>query len=373
MEYFCIDFAKEFHCLAGECPQSCCKGWHIPVDDETYSRYLLLSGVKGRSYRSHIIKKDPKRIKKILFRCPFHTSKGLCLHQACGEELLMPIICRNYPRRIIDFGDFMETTMELSCPEAARLFVENIRKHKFIPMSTKQKSVWDVENDDKDFLQFLLDTRNEIIDYVWEDGNLGLKWEAIFAFVYNMHDLLARDRLEDAKNIELTEDKLKQGAHALYNKGYSFYPISVIDRMLLEHIDYGGLILRVPRFYAFIKRYNKIFSKKQIDEADKYFTEKVNEMLKGNPNLEKKYKAYFCYVLQQEFLLSYESYSMIRELMLCILYTELLMLFDLTEYIKVGKITKEREQEILFLAEHNIRHNPSLTKNLYNVIREEIL
>mgnify|MGYP006874698003 CR=1 FL=1 len=32
------DYYKEFKCIAGECRHSCCIGWEIDIDEETYKR-----------------------------------------------------------------------------------------------------------------------------------------------------------------------------------------------------------------------------------------------------------------------------------------------------------------------------------------------
>ena len=32
-------YYKEFRCIADKCNHSCCKGWEIDIDDETYKKY----------------------------------------------------------------------------------------------------------------------------------------------------------------------------------------------------------------------------------------------------------------------------------------------------------------------------------------------
>lgn len=374
MEHFSIDFSLKFYCLGGDCPYTCCKGWQIPVDDETYARYLHIKGVKGRHIRSHIIKKDPKRIKKLFGKCPFHTSDGLCVHQQNGEEALMPLVCRNYPRRIFSANNITEMSLELSCPMAARMFLEDLRRYEFVKSPVKNKPLWDYENDDEEFFLYLKSERERLVNYVFTEGELFKKWESIYPYIYEMNDYLARDNLKKAMTISLQEDKELQGKHAIYSeRGYAFYPITAIDRMIIESIDVFGLFIKVPRYYSIIKAYKKIFSKMDIEVANRYFNETITKMCAENEYYEKKYKAYFAYMLQQEFLTAYESYSIIKVLALSILYTQLLMLFDLVEFVSKGSISKEREIEILYLTEHNIRHNPGLTKELYSIIREEFL
>lgn len=373
MEFYSIDISKKFKCVANKCEYTCCKGWLIPVDDETYARYSILPGQKGRLIRMAVKTKEPKRFRKCVNSCVFLTSNGLCRHELKGNKLLMPVICRNFPRRVLDFGERRESTLELSCPEAARLFLEEIKVHNFIE-DEKRESILDFYNDDKDFLNYLLSERKRLVDYVIKDGPLWEKWESIYAYIYNVHDLIARDKILEAMKLDLSEDKSLQGQHAIYSqRKYAFYPVSVIDRMILEEIDRSAIIVKMPRFYKYIKGYIKIFSKKNVNEADAYFSDIITQMCEKYEHLEMKYKSYFTYLMQQEFLVAYESYSLIREVALCILYTQLLMMFDLTEYVRTGALNKKNEISILYLCEHNIRHNPALIKNLYGIIREEIL
>lgn len=374
MENYCIDIAKDFKCLADACPSSCCKGWHIPVDEETYARYCTLEGVGGLFYRLGIVGKEPRRIRRIFSFCPFLTCNMLCRHQIKGNLLLMPLVCRNYPRRVIDCTRRKEFTLELSCPEAARLFLENKSCHKFVKTKENYPSGWDLINDEEDYLSYLDSERTRLINYTWEKGEIYEKWEAIFAYIYNVQDLLARDKFNEARVLNITENKEKQGQHALYtNREYAFYSVAVLDEMLIEYIDRSGLVVKAPKFYLLLRRYMKIFSKLNINDANKVFSDGIRKMIKTDPAYEKKYKAYFTYLIQQEFIMAYESYSLIREIMLCILHTELLMLFDFLEFSKRGVQSIRRETEILYLFEQNVRHNPDLTKALYEVIRREML
>lgn len=375
MEDYCIDLTEEFHCLGGKCKYTCCKGWQIPVDDETFARYLTLKGISGKIKRFFIVKKEPRRIRKVLLRCPFFTLNGLCGHQCKGDDLLMPVVCRNYPRRIMDQGTVREGTLELSCPEAARLFIENPGRREFVACD-RQNSIFNIFNEDPVFFRFLREERKKILDYIWcatGTEKLSRIWRTLYPYIYNMHEAISRDKLELAMTYSITEDENAQGKFAIKDRGYAFYPIKTLDRMILECIDYGALAIRVPKFYKFIKHYLKFFSKINLGEVDSYFNKEVEKMMEAVHGLELKYRSYFSYLIQQEWMLAYESYSMIREFTLAVLYTELLMLFDLVEYKKYGALSKEKQVLILHLCEHNVRHNPNLTKNLYTIIREEML
>ena len=40
-----------FRCLAGSCPDSCCKEWDVDVDDASAARYRALPGPLGQRLR----------------------------------------------------------------------------------------------------------------------------------------------------------------------------------------------------------------------------------------------------------------------------------------------------------------------------------
>ena len=47
-------FYKEFSCIAGACPDTCCAGWEIEVDETTAQGYLAEKGAFGDRLRREI-------------------------------------------------------------------------------------------------------------------------------------------------------------------------------------------------------------------------------------------------------------------------------------------------------------------------------
>ena len=118
------DFYDSFRCLAGSCPDSCCKEWQIAVDSESAARYEKLPGPLGDRLR-HVMCTEDGECSFTLEagRCPMWRSDGLCAIQAeLGADALCQT-CRDFPRLCHDYGNFAELGLELSCPEAARLML----------------------------------------------------------------------------------------------------------------------------------------------------------------------------------------------------------------------------------------------------------
>ena len=118
------DFYDSFRCLAGSCPDSCCREWQIAVNPEAAARYLNLPGQLGDRLRRVLVMEDGEFSFTLENgRCPMWRSDGLCAIQAALGEDALCHTCRDFPRLRHDYGDFAELGLELSCPEAARLIL----------------------------------------------------------------------------------------------------------------------------------------------------------------------------------------------------------------------------------------------------------
>lgn len=112
-----------FHCIAGACPDSCCKEWEIVVDTASAERYRSVSGTLGERLRQAMITDADGDIifQEHNSRCPFWNAQQLCdIHGELGEDALCET-CRLFPRITQDYGDFIEYDISPACPEAARL------------------------------------------------------------------------------------------------------------------------------------------------------------------------------------------------------------------------------------------------------------
>ena len=127
-------FAAQFHCLAGACPDTCCKDWEIILDEKTLARYRALPGVFGDEVRNALTT-DAEG--DTMFRltdghCPLLSSDGLCRVQlSLGEEALCDT-CRAHPRFYEEYGQTKELTLSISCPAAIDLLFAQETPIKFV-------------------------------------------------------------------------------------------------------------------------------------------------------------------------------------------------------------------------------------------------
>ena len=124
MQVFKPIYFDSFRCIAGQCPDSCCKEWDVQVDEASAALYRSLPGKLGEQLRSVLKEEDGETVMTIIDgRCPMWRDDGLCRIQAALGHDALCHTCREFPRLTHDYGDFVEKQLELSCPEAARLIL----------------------------------------------------------------------------------------------------------------------------------------------------------------------------------------------------------------------------------------------------------
>ena len=117
-------YYPDFACIASRCRHSCCIGWEIDIDGESFRRYQKTTGEIGKRLSCFISQKDtPHFILGEGERCPFLNREGLCdLILSLGESSLCEI-CREHPRFYNVLSDRVEVGLGLCCEEAARLIL----------------------------------------------------------------------------------------------------------------------------------------------------------------------------------------------------------------------------------------------------------
>ena len=123
------DYYKDFTCLASECPDTCCKGWNIEMDEESIIKWKELSEHARKHAgeglpvpEDHILvvehsKTDIRHQIKLNEKgfCPFLTENGLCsIVMNFGHEYTTKI-CRDFPRQQNDHEDIIQKAVAVRC------------------------------------------------------------------------------------------------------------------------------------------------------------------------------------------------------------------------------------------------------------------
>ncbi|HUA17458.1 MAG TPA: flagellin lysine-N-methylase [Bryobacteraceae bacterium] len=117
-----------FRCIGAQCEDTCCAGWIVHVDQTTYEAYQRVDAPELAPRLHQLVTLNTEdssadnyaRISLSGPSCPF-LAEGLCSIQSrLGEEYL-PVMCSTYPRVMNLVDDTLQRSLDLSCPEAARL------------------------------------------------------------------------------------------------------------------------------------------------------------------------------------------------------------------------------------------------------------
>lgn len=124
MEFRMPSYYNQFKCIADKCPDTCCAGWAIVIDDKTIQSYKDMLGDAGEYVRDKVDFEE-KIYKRCGERCAFLNDSNLCdliINQ--GEDKLCKT-CTRYPRHFEEYGDLVEAALSMSCPVAAGLIIDN--------------------------------------------------------------------------------------------------------------------------------------------------------------------------------------------------------------------------------------------------------
>ncbi|KNY28621.1 flagellin lysine-N-methylase [Pseudobacteroides cellulosolvens] len=168
-------YIEGFKCIGSACEDSCCVGWRVDIDNETYRKYQKvkddeLVGLFERYInRNRAVGHNDYSYAKIKLlpdlRCPFLDSDSLCkIHLKRGAEYLSNV-CATYPRLTNVVNGTLERAATMSCPEVARLALLNPNQMEFDEMEESYNT--------RNIIKTDLNTRdlkfnNKFQKYFWE-------------------------------------------------------------------------------------------------------------------------------------------------------------------------------------------------------------
>lgn len=186
MKYIKPGYYDKFRCIAQECPDTCCAGWQIVIDEESLERYSSVKGEFGRRLANSIDWRE-SAFKQKKGRCSFLNSDGLCdIYRELGETALCRT-CSMYPRHVEEFDGLRELSLSLSCPVAAGMILTCKDTLPLSEEETGEEEELAEEFEDFDIFLFtqLQDARNVIFQLLKEktlsvderlNGMLVLAW-----------------------------------------------------------------------------------------------------------------------------------------------------------------------------------------------------
>ena len=125
-------YVDRFTCLGGDCEDTCCSSWRVDLDRTSVRAYQASQDPELAPLFAQHVRLNPaprtartqghiEMLDTPCGECPFLDGGGLCRIQARLGESALSDTCASYPRSTVRFGDLLQSVLQLSCPEVARL------------------------------------------------------------------------------------------------------------------------------------------------------------------------------------------------------------------------------------------------------------
>lgn len=267
MLYLRPDYFKKFTCIAGNCPDTCCAGWQIVVDEESLHRYEEEAGHYGRELRDNIdwaegvFKQDAHK------RCAFLNKDNLCeMYKHLGEKSLC-MTCTNYPRHIEEFENIREITLSISCPEVARIILALEEPVTFVEEEVDGDEE-EFEDFDPFFFSYLEDARNILMDIL---QNRSLSVRVRLSLAQHMTEKM-QECIETSQLFELA-DIFEQ----YKNEGFLANAVENIEK------DWNALCENPREYYDISKSiFSRLYELEHLSEQWEPYLERCWELLYEN-------------------------------------------------------------------------------------------
>lgn len=194
MLYTYPDYYSEFHCIAGDCEDTCCAGWQIAVDERSLHRYYSENGPYKKKLQASVNWRKKVFRQKKDARCAFLCEDNLCdMYRNLGADSLCRT-CRLYPRHIEEFEGVREISLSISCPEAARILTA---RKKPVTFRTVEREGSEEYKDYDPFLYSMLADARECIFEILQNRKLPIENRILLSLgiAYDMEKRVSEGRL----------------------------------------------------------------------------------------------------------------------------------------------------------------------------------
>lgn len=199
MEIRVPSYYRKFKCTADQCPDTCCAGWQIVIDEETLDKYQKVKGPFGNRLANSIDWKEGCFLQYEEQRCAFLDENNLCdIYSEAGPEYFCRT-CRTYPRHFEEFENVREISLAMSCPEAAKLILCPKEPVRFVSVEKPYKE--EIYEDFDFFLYSKLTDAREMYFDILQDRSRPIRERIAMVFAMS-HDLQARIYRGDIAGME---------------------------------------------------------------------------------------------------------------------------------------------------------------------------
>lgn len=364
MLYTTLDYYEKFKCIAGDCPDTCCAGWQIVIDEASIKKYQNFKGdyvwkvMACVDWETETFRQDKAK------RCAFLNKENLCdLYTNAGESYLCKT-CREYPRHTEEFEGVREITLSISCPEVARILMEQMDPVKFI---TEEKEEIEETEDFSEFDPFLFsileDARKEMIDII-QDRTLSMR-ERELLVLGMAHDMQGRINRSDMFACSDVITKYTTEKARLFVKGYLAQKNPKEEELLAKEMFeklYKLEVLREDWEEVLHKTQNTLFFTNQESYVE--LCEEFEDYKKEHRDVDIHLEQILVYFLFTYFPGAVYDGMVFAKAQMAVYCVRMVELLWMTDWFLSGKILeKQRMTELLYRFSREVEHSDeNLTK-----------
>ena len=350
------EYFKDFKCITSKCEDTCCAGWGIVIDDVTYDRYKNVQGKFGERLRSEIVHEAGENIFVLKGNnCPFLNKEKTCdIYINIGEENLC-YTCQQYPRYTEEFGSLREIGISLSCPEAARIMLNNDKKVTF-ELSENEEVVSSYNDINAQLFIELLQSRNIVMDML-QDRDIDLRKRVALAllFVDEIQEKIDESEMKEIKSVrEKYSDKffleklLEKLEEYKDNEGIKYDNIQAYLNVFrdLKHItpnDPLGLNDALRYFW-------------QADEDEELYILKHKQFVEYYEDKIYKFENILVYFVFRYFMKAVFDYDALAKIKTAIISYMMIRELAVVRYIENNEFTDEDMVDIAHTYSKDIEH-----------------
>ena len=350
------EYFKDFKCIASKCEDTCCAGWGIVIDDVAYDRYKNVQGKFGERLRSEIVHEAGENIFVLKGNnCPFLNKEKTCdIYINIGEENLC-YTCQQYPRYTEEFGSLREIGISLSCPEAARIMLNNDKKVTF-ELSENEEVVSSYNDINAQLFIELLESRNIVMDML-QDRDIDLRKRVALAllFVDEIQEKIDESEIKEIKSVRekysdkfFLEELLEKLEEYKDNEGIKYDNIQAYLNVFrdLKHItpnDPLGLNDVLRYFW-------------QADEDEELYILKHKQFVEYYEDKIYKFENILVYFVFRYFMKAVFDYDALAKIKTAIISYMMIRELAVVRYIENNEFTDEDMVDIAHTYSKDIEH-----------------
>lgn len=367
------DYYKDFKCIADKCEDTCCAGWEVDVDDDSYEYYKTVTGPFGDRIKSVMV--PPTEEEEACFtlnngRCPFLNDNNLCdLYTELGEDKLCDT-CTNYPRFIEEYGSLREIGIALSCKTAGELILKSDKKVTF-ELTENDEMVSTYNDIDPELYMMLMASRKTAFDIAQNrDFDIVMRYCLVLEYAKDIQDMIDKGTLSKIMNIKnnySSEEYLRERTktfNILHNEEYTRYSyiyeyLKIFDDFEIINKSWTDMVNH-EKEYMYEQSSNEEY-KSRYNRFEQYYHEKEYE-----------YEQLLVYFIFRYYLKAVNDDDVFSKVKMAVVSFLIIKDLDVLRFCdNEGSLSFEEQVDIMHIYSREIEHSYENFEKLSLMLSED--